>query len=95
MMLQFFELAIKFILPSLESLFFPLKPVKFTTRDGRNITLKQGWHEPENLQVMKGSDNVSKGNRILPEQYEAILQRLNPQDKIDFMEWYRLKGFYD
>ena len=74
---------------------FPLKPVKFTTRDGRNITLKQGWHEPENLTVMKGSDNISKGNRILPEQYEAILQRLNPQDKIDFMEWYRLKGFYD
>ena len=71
---------------------FPLRPVKFTTRDGRKVTLKQGWHEPDNLQVMNGSENMSKNNRILPEQYEAILQRLNPQDKIDFMEWYRLKG---
>ena len=74
---------------------FPLKPVKFTTRDGRKVTLKQGWHEPENLTVMNGSENMSKGNRILPEQYEEIIKRLNPQDKIDFMEWYRLKGFYD
>ena len=44
---------------------------------------------------MKGSDNVSKGNRILPEQYEEIIKRLNPQDKIDFQEWYNIKGFYD
>ena len=73
----------------------PLQPIKFTTRDGRKVTLKQGWHEPENLEVIKGSDNVSKSNKITPEQYEAILQRLNPQDKIDFQEWYRLKGFYD
>ena len=71
---------------------FPLQPVTFTTRYGKEVKLKQGWHEPDNLQVMKGSDNVSKGNRILPEQYEEIIKRLNPQDKIDFMDWYEFKG---